>query len=419
MGCSHILLIIAFMFLLTVSGAFEEVCTSGQCPSTGTAGLSLMQKPAAMASALHKVQANPDLEVAESNTQDGQEDISIEKQKKGNELIEKHVMEYYPEFQDYDDTRRRHYALQLWEKPECDRGNVIIGNGEWYRGCQSVTHLGYTCQKWTSQSPHKHTRYPEHKCRAGSCFNDAGLGDHNYCRNPDGESMIWCYTTDPGKRWDYCYPVGKCVGEMSGRHGVDYRGCQTKTRSGYSCQKWTSKFPHWHRITWRRYPHKGIGDHNYCRNPDGEPTIWCYTTSPGKRWDYCNPICNEELEGTCIGDPKGGWWESDGKGLNRWKEPGRRCTGYRGCQTKTRKGHTCMAWDKTVEGGYYNDGQLVHNYCRMPVHAIPFSSRSSVNIRISIKSDRSGWHEVRPSTIWCYTAERAHTWEWDYCDPIQ
>lgn len=28
---------------------------------------------------------------------------------------------------------------------------------------------------------------------------------------------------------------------------------------------------------------------NYCRNPDGEPTIWCYTTDRKKRWEYCSP----------------------------------------------------------------------------------------------------------------------------------
>eukprot|EP00571_Detonula_confervacea_P009087 CAMPEP_0172316950 /NCGR_PEP_ID=MMETSP1058-20130122/30102_1 /TAXON_ID=83371 /ORGANISM="Detonula confervacea, Strain CCMP 353" /LENGTH=1231 /DNA_ID=CAMNT_0013031391 /DNA_START=247 /DNA_END=3942 /DNA_ORIENTATION=- len=29
-------------------------------------------------------------------------------------------------------------------------------------------------------------------------------GGHNYCRNPVGESKAWCYTTDPGKRWESC-----------------------------------------------------------------------------------------------------------------------------------------------------------------------------------------------------------------------
>jgi len=26
---------------------------------------------------------------------------------------------------------------------------------------------------------------------------------------------------------------------------------------------------------------------NYCRNPDGEPTIWCFTTDPEKLWEFC------------------------------------------------------------------------------------------------------------------------------------
>ena len=26
---------------------------------------------------------------------------------------------------------------------------------------------------------------------------------------------------------------------------------------------------------------------NYCRNPDGSATVWCYTTSRSKRWEYC------------------------------------------------------------------------------------------------------------------------------------
>merc|ERR1712166_1166950 len=72
-----------------------------------------------------------------------------------------------------------------------------------YRGCQSKTVSGRTCQKWTSQKVHKHTRTPENVKFAGK-----GLGDHNNCRNPDNEpNGIWCYTTDKSKRWEYCDPV--------------------------------------------------------------------------------------------------------------------------------------------------------------------------------------------------------------------
>ncbi|XP_033101998.1 deleted in malignant brain tumors 1 protein-like [Anneissia japonica] len=66
-----------------------------------------------------------------------------------------------------------------------------------YRGSKSTTALGKTCQKWTSQLPHRHTRTSEN-------YPDSGLGDHNFCRNPDGEITAWCYTTDPTSRFELC-----------------------------------------------------------------------------------------------------------------------------------------------------------------------------------------------------------------------
>ena len=68
----------------------------------------------------------------------------------------------------------------------------------------------------------------------------------------------------------------------------DYRGFQNKTVSGKTCQKWTSQSPHNHNRTASNYPNKGIGDHNYCRNPDDHNTIWCYTTDSKKRWENCS-----------------------------------------------------------------------------------------------------------------------------------
>ena len=77
---------------------------------------------------------------------------------------------------------------------------------------------------------------------------------------------------------------------ISGTNEAGYRGGQTKTVSGKTCQKWTSQTPHAHSRTDTNYPGKGIGEHNYCRNPDNEPEgIWCYTTDAGSRWEYCDP----------------------------------------------------------------------------------------------------------------------------------
>ena len=72
--------------------------------------------------------------------------------------------------------------------------------------------------------------------------------------------------------------------------GADYRGKQNKTVSRKICQNWTSQSPHKHGNTPEKKPNKGLGDHNYCRNPDGEPSIWCYTTDPNKRWELCEPL---------------------------------------------------------------------------------------------------------------------------------
>ncbi|XP_077862158.1 putative apolipoprotein(a)-like protein 2 [Saccoglossus kowalevskii] len=75
-----------------------------------------------------------------------------------------------------------------------------------YRGIVNTTISGETCQKWTVQTPHPHTRTP-------SNFPDTGLGNHNYCRNPDAEIQTWCYTANPAIRWEIChvgYPLESC-----------------------------------------------------------------------------------------------------------------------------------------------------------------------------------------------------------------
>ncbi|XP_063675247.1 plasminogen-like [Bolinopsis microptera] len=71
--------------------------------------------------------------------------------------------------------------------------------GRQYRGYKARTENGLVCQKWTSQTPNQHTRKM-------SKFPDAGLGDHNYCRNPESEDTgPWCYNSEGTKpRWKGC-----------------------------------------------------------------------------------------------------------------------------------------------------------------------------------------------------------------------
>ncbi|XP_078579894.1 A disintegrin and metalloproteinase with thrombospondin motifs 20-like [Branchiostoma floridae x Branchiostoma japonicum] len=70
------------------------------------------------------------------------------------------------------------------------------GDGTSYRGIVAVTTSGRTCQAWDSQTPHEHSR-------TAANYPSSGL-DGNFCRNPDGESGVWCYTTDPNERWELC-----------------------------------------------------------------------------------------------------------------------------------------------------------------------------------------------------------------------
>lgn len=69
----------------------------------------------------------------------------------------------------------------------------------------------------------------------------------------------------------------------------DYRGKVTVTVNGTTCQAWEAKKPHLHNRTPRRYPNAGL-EGNYCRNPDGEDTIWCYTMDKDVLWEYCSPL---------------------------------------------------------------------------------------------------------------------------------
>merc|ERR1719356_931587 len=78
--------------------------------------------------------------------------------------------------------------------------------------------------------------------------------------------------------------------------GESYRGLVTSTLSGRTCQKWTAQKP-WE-ITLTLSTDNGLGNHNYCRNPDGSQEMpWCYTmdTSEDHKIETCSiPECPEE-----------------------------------------------------------------------------------------------------------------------------
>ncbi|XP_007238647.3 hyaluronan-binding protein 2 [Astyanax mexicanus] len=85
-------------------------------------------------------------------------------------------------------------------------GDCYTGDGESYRGVVSETDDGDDCLYWNShflldKGINPFTTYEDPE----------GLGPHNFCRNPDGESRPWCFIRLGKKlRWDHCN-VRKCL----------------------------------------------------------------------------------------------------------------------------------------------------------------------------------------------------------------
>ncbi|XP_025057793.1 plasminogen-like [Alligator sinensis] len=273
----------------------------------------------------------------------------------------------------------------------------LAGNGENYRGNIAITESGKTCQNWASQFPHKHARTPEnYPCKAL---------DENYCRNPDGESRPWCYTTSKDVRWEYCSILSceetkveitaEAVDEQVPNtedcyqgNGATYRGTTSLTVSGKRCQAWRSMSPHSHKKTPAAFPNADLRL-NYCRNPDGDRAPWCYTTDPSVRWEFCHLKKCGDLQ-TVVQKPVQTTTESGTADciLGNGKD-------YRGTTAKTGSGKTCQAWSSQTPHTHDYFTPLTHphagleqNYCRNP------------------DGDING--------PWCYTTDPRKAW--DYCE---
>merc|ERR1719482_772257 len=77
------------------------------------------------------------------------------------------------------------------------------GKGRSYRGLVTSSTSGRTCQKWSDMKPVADVKElidPEDPESPSIMIWGNGLGNHNFCRNPDSsEEKPWCFTMDPNK----------------------------------------------------------------------------------------------------------------------------------------------------------------------------------------------------------------------------
>jgi len=149
--------------------------------------------------------------------------------------------------------------------------------------CQVKCQNTEGCVAWTHDTRERHKNKPRSYKHKG-CWLHHGKGPR--WSSPDAVSgPKFCpRPADPG-----CY-------EGDGKF---YAGKVYTSKSGKTCQRWTSQTPHEH-FFWNptqkdpnNYPDNSVEEAaNYCRNPDGADAPYCYTMDEGTRWELCDiPKC--------------------------------------------------------------------------------------------------------------------------------
>ncbi|XP_053379720.1 uncharacterized protein LOC123526988 isoform X2 [Mercenaria mercenaria] len=153
-----------------------------------------------------------------------------------------------------------------------------------YTGKLSRTSSGRTCQRWDSHIPHS----PSYKML--SLFPDDSFEElANHCRDPSYDGILWCYTTDPNRRWETCNLKDTAEDRCYLTHS-SYSGLWNMTRSGIACQPWKSVLPHDHELFLdSQFPDGSVAEaHNYCRDPYNEGFLWCFTMDPATKYEPCS-----------------------------------------------------------------------------------------------------------------------------------
>ncbi|XP_067911734.1 phosphoinositide-3-kinase-interacting protein 1 isoform X2 [Heterodontus francisci] len=93
---------------------------------------------------------------------------------------------------------------ECYRKTGILEADCILSNGMNYRGEKQITSQGVKCVNWMqSERDYNLTLYPD---------SVTGVGDHHFCRNPDGVDGPWCYVKALGEERpvrQFC-SIGSC-----------------------------------------------------------------------------------------------------------------------------------------------------------------------------------------------------------------
>ncbi|XP_053161217.1 hyaluronan-binding protein 2 isoform X3 [Hemicordylus capensis] len=152
----------------------------------------------------------------------------------------------------------------------CNRGDCLI----------SLTPPYYRC---SCRHPYKppFCNKAHSACKPNPCKN-GGICQRNRIR-----SKFTCKCPEPF-RGEFC-EIGAedCFEE----NGEAYRGNVSQTMQQKTCLHWNSHFllKHSYNAFMEAADYYDLGDHNYCRNPDGDKKPWCFVNVNNKlKWDFCD-----------------------------------------------------------------------------------------------------------------------------------
>ncbi|XP_075715038.1 tissue-type plasminogen activator isoform X2 [Rhinoderma darwinii] len=100
-------------------------------------------------------------------------------------------------------------CLSRFTGEHCEIDNLAScyeGSGQSYRGNYSRTNSGAVCVNWNTQALNQKMYHAQ--CRDAQ---QLGLGNHNYCRNPDNDVRPWCHVMNGTETsWELC-KVPQCT----------------------------------------------------------------------------------------------------------------------------------------------------------------------------------------------------------------